>query len=67
MIGEPVDYSTKCLDICKSNCDKLNLVKSDIRNFNIEKDKYDLIHSRFVLRFLHKKDSYEIIKISKTI
>ena len=57
-----VDYSSKCLDICKNNSSKLNLVHSDIRTFNIEKDKYDLIQSRFVLHFLHKKDSYEIIK-----
>lgn len=57
-----VDYSSKCLDICKNNSSKLNLVQSDIRTFNIEKDKYDLIQSRFVLHFLHKKDSYEIIK-----
>lgn len=57
-----VDYSSKCLDICKNNCNKLNLVQSDIRTFNIEKDKYNLIQSRFVLHFFHKKDSYEIIK-----
>lgn len=57
-----VDYSTKCLEICKQSCPKLNLIKSDIRNFNIEKDKYDLIISRFVLHFLHKADSYQIIK-----
>ncbi len=57
-----VDYSSKCLDICKNNCNKLNLVQSDIRTFNIEKDKYDLIQSRFVLHFFHKNDSYKIIK-----
>ena len=57
-----VDYSTKCLDICMANCPKLNLIHSDIRNFHIEKNKYDLIQSRFVLHFLHKNDSYEIIK-----
>lgn len=63
-----VDYSTKCLEICKNNCDKLNLVHSDIRTFNIEYDKYDLIQSRFVLHFFHKDDSYEIIKnIKKNI
>lgn len=57
-----VDYSTKCLEICKNNCSKLNLIHSDIRTFNIEKDKYDLIQSRFVLHFFHKQDSYEILK-----
>ena len=57
-----VDYSTKCLAICKHSCPKLNLIQSDIRNFNIEKDKYDLIISRCVLHFLHKADSYQIIK-----
>lgn len=57
-----VDYSSKCLDICKNNCSKLNLIQSDIRTFNIGKDKYDLIQSRFVLHFFHKNDSYKIIK-----
>lgn len=57
-----VDYSTKCLEICKHSCPKLNLIQSDIRNFNIEKDKYDLIISRCVLHFLHKADGYQIIK-----
>ena len=56
-----VDYSTKCLEICKNNCDKLNLIHSDIRNFYIEKNKYDLIISRCVLHFLHKTDCYQII------
>ena len=57
-----VDYSIKCLEICKNNCNKLNLVHSDIRFFNIEKNKYDLIKSRCVLHFLHKNDIYDIIK-----
>ena len=57
-----VDYSTKCLEICKNACDKINLIHSDIRAFNIERNKYDLIQSRFVLHFFHKDDSYEIIK-----
>lgn len=56
-----VDYSEKCIEICKNNCSTLNLVKSDIRKFNIEKDKYDLISSRFVLHFFHKDDCFEII------
>ena len=57
-----VDYSTKCLEICKHSCSKLNLIQSDIRNFNIEKNKYDLIISGCVLHFLHKSDSYQIVK-----
>lgn len=57
-----VDYSKKCLAICKSTCPTLNLIQSDIRTFNIENNKYDLIQSRFVLQFLHKNDSYKIIQ-----
>lgn len=57
-----VDYSTKCLEICKNTCNKLNLVKSDIRTFDMEKDKYDMILSGYVLHFLHKNDSYQIIE-----
>lgn len=57
-----VDYSTKCLEICSKNCSELNLIQSDIRTFNIEENKYDLILSRCVLHFLHKEDSYQIIK-----
>ncbi len=56
-----VDYSEKCLEICKKNCSKLNLFHSDIRTFNIEKNKYDLITSRFVLHFFHKDDCFQII------
>ena len=57
-----VDYSTKCLEICTNTCNKLNLIKSDIRTFDIEKDKYDMILSGYVLHFLHKNDSYQIIE-----
>ena len=57
-----VDYSTKCLEICKNNCPELNLIQSDIRTFPIEKNKYDLISSRYVLHFFHKDDTYQIIK-----
>ena len=56
-----VDYSTRCLEICRNSCSKLNLIQSDIRNFNIEPDRYDLIISRCVLHFLHKTDCYQII------
>lgn len=61
-----VDYSTKCLEICKNNCPELNLIQSDIRTFFIEKNKYDLISSRCVLHFLHKEDVYNIINNIKT-
>ena len=60
-----VDYSTKCLNICRENCPNLNLIQSDIRKFNIENDKYDLILSTYVLHFLHKDDSYNIINSIK--
>ena len=60
-----VDYSTKCLNICREINPNLNLFQSDIRKFNIEKDKYDLILSTYVLHFLHKDDSYNIIKSMK--
>lgn len=60
-----VDYSIKCLDICRNNCPKLNLIRSDVRTFEIEKDKYDLILSSYVLHFLHKDDSYKIMQSMK--
>lgn len=56
-----VDFSNKCLEICKEKCPALNLIKSDVRSFEIEKNKYDLILSRYVLHFLHKDDSYKIL------
>lgn len=56
-----VDYSNKCLEICRNACDKLNLIQSDIRTFPIEKNKYDLILSRCVLHFFHKNDTHQII------
>ena len=56
-----VDYSNKCLEICRNACAKLNLIQSDIRTFPIEKDKYDLILSRCVLHFFHKNDTHQII------
>lgn len=57
-----VDYSIKSLEICKSNSFNIKLIQDDIRNFNIEKDKYNLIMSSYVLHFLHKNDVYNIIK-----
>lgn len=60
-----VDYSEKALDICKNKCANITLIKDDIRNFNIEPNKYNLIMSRFALHFLHKNDVYNIIKNMK--
>ena len=60
-----VDCSAKCLHLCEENCPGLNLIQSDIRNFEIEKNKYDLILSRYVLHFLHKDESYKIIENMK--
>ena len=60
-----VDCSSKCLQICEENCLGLNLIQSDIRKFKIEKNKYDLILSRYVLHFLHKDESYKIIENMK--
>ena len=61
-----VDFSKKSLETASENCPNLNLVQDDIRNFNIGKDKYDLILSSNVLHFLHKDDSYEIIENIKS-
>ena len=56
-----VDLSNTALEACK-DVPNLTFVQDDIRNFNIEKDKYNLIISRCVLHFLHKDDVHEIIK-----
>ncbi len=56
-----VDFSYKNLEICKEICPELNLSRADIRDFEIEKDKYDLISSRCVLHFFHKDDMYAIV------
>ena len=61
-----VDYSTKALDICRNNSSNIKLIHDDIRNFIIEKDKYDLILSAGVLHFLHKDDVNHIIKEIKS-
>lgn len=61
-----IDFSKKALEIARENCPNLNLVQDDIRNFNIGKDKYDLILSSNVLHFLNKDDSYEIIENIKS-
>lgn len=56
-----VDLSNTALEACK-NVPNLTFVQDDIRNFEIEKNKYNLIISRCVLHFLHKDDVHEIIK-----
>lgn len=60
-----VDYSYNSLEICKKFCPEINLIQSDIRVFDIEKDKFDLIISRCVLHFLHKSDAFSIMKSMK--
>lgn len=60
-----VDVSGKALDVCKSNFPDINIVKDDIRNFNIEPNYFDLIMSRYVLHFLHKNDATSIINSIK--
>ena len=64
-----VDITPKALEICKDNATKynvsLNLYNQDIRNFNIEKDKYSLIMSSNVLYSMHKKDAKRIIENMK--
>lgn len=61
-----VDYSLKALEICKNNCSDIKLIQDDIRNYDIEKDKYNFIMSRYVLHFLHKQDIYNIINNIKS-
>lgn len=61
-----VDFSLEALKICKKYCSKIDLVHCDIRNYEIEKDSFDLIMSNFVLHFLHKDDVYAIIKNIKS-
>lgn len=60
-----VDCSKKSLDICRSRCPNIELIEKDIRTFEIEPNKYDLIMSRCVLHFLHKTDVNNIIKEMK--
>lgn len=60
-----VDYSKKYLELCKNSSSNLNLIHSDIRKFDIAKNKYDLILSTYVLHFFHKDDSYNIMNSIK--
>lgn len=57
-----VDCSKKALDICHGRCSNIELVEKDIRKFDIQFNKYDLIMSRCVLHFLHKSDVNTIIE-----
>ncbi len=56
-----VDISGKALEICKSNFSNINILKEDIRTFNIIPNNFDLIMSRCVFHFLHKNDVISII------
>ena len=60
-----VDYSARNLDICNNTFSGLNLIKNDIRKFDIPKNKFDLILSTYVLNFFHKDDCSDIINSIK--
>lgn len=60
-----VDYSHNSIDKCRKTCSEINLIQSDIRSFNIEPNKFDLILSRCVLHFLHKDDAFSIMNSMK--
>lgn len=60
-----VDYSHNSIDMCKKICSEINLIQSDIRSFDIQPNKFDLILSRCVLHFLHKDDAFSIMNSMK--
>lgn len=43
----------------------LEAIKADIRNFNIERDKYNIIYGGNVLQFLKKDEAEKIIETTK--
>ena len=57
-----VDISQKALEICKRYCSSIDFVHCDIRNYQIEKNHFDLIMSNSVLHFLHKDDVCAIVQ-----
>lgn len=61
-----VDFSDNSLSICRKRSSDIELIKSDIRSFDIVPDKYDLIMSRCVLHFLHKDDVFDIVENIKS-
>lgn len=59
-----VDISKESLKYIEENfdCANLTLINKDVREFEIEKNKYDLILSSNVLHFIPKEDFLKIIK-----
>lgn len=59
-----VDISKEYLKYIEENfdCSNLTLINKDVREFEIEKNKYDLILSSNVLHFIPKEDFLKIIK-----
>lgn len=59
-----VDISNESLKYIEENfdCSNLTLINKDVRIFEIEKNKYDLILSSNVLHFMPKEDFLKIIK-----
>jgi 2-polyprenyl-3-methyl-5-hydroxy-6-metoxy-1,4-benzoquinol methylase len=58
---EAVD--TKEYDICSPDeAGSITFTKSDIRDFKIQKGKYDFIHARNVLHFLNKNEIRTLVK-----
>ena len=59
-----VDISKESLKYIEENfdCANLTLINKDVREFEIEKNKYDLILSSNVLHFMPKEDFLKIIK-----
>ena len=59
-----VDISNESLKYIKEtfDCPNLTLINKDVREFEIEKSKYDLILSSNVLHFMPKEDFLKIIK-----
>lgn len=59
-----VDISNESLKYIEENfdCSNLTLINKDVRKFEIEKNKYDLILSSNVLHFMPKEDFLKIIK-----
>lgn len=66
---DAVDYSKeginkikKCIQENNLPVDNINLFCGDIKNFNIKKNKYDIINAFNSLQFLPKKETLKIIE-----
>lgn len=60
-----VDNFRKYIDICKESGNYICLSASDIRNFKIQKNKYDIILLLQVIEHLTKKEAINIINRCK--